>query len=156
MKRLMWLLCAMVIVGCAEPMPDMPPYVGERNGVEYYMEENTRLTLDEATEMVEVAVAGWGKSMDDVRGLKVAFLQHPIECGDVGQRTGCYFYNGMVRIVQLTNAGHCRFFVPIAHELWHHFYAHGREPTQEEVAQIFDVDEIVFTHFLTVPGGCYR
>jgi hypothetical protein len=155
-KRLVCLVYTMGIVACAFPVPDMPAYAGERNGVEYYIEHESGFTLDRATEIIEVAVAAWGMSMDDVRGLKVGFYAKPMECGDMGKKDGCYYSNGDLHIIQLARGKNCLFYTPVAHELWHYFWSPGEEPGPEAFAQIFATDEIVYSHFARIPGGCYR
>lgn len=153
MKRLVCLMCAIAIVGCGNPMPDMPEYAGEREGVEYYIDAETGLTVDKAHTLVKTAVTAWGEDISAVRGLKVGVLAgDSLECKG-GLHTGCYYHDAGVDIIQLTYVTNCSYRFMIGHELWHYFYVQGREPNAEESKQISKVDEAVYA---LLPHGCNR
>jgi hypothetical protein len=139
-------------VGCGVPIPDMPGYVGERDGIEYYMEPSVDLTIDQAHLLVKTAVNAWGADASSTKGLKIGVYSSYIQCSG-GPHTGCYWRTSQIDIIQLMYIPRCPYHFPIGHELWHYLYVRDREPTMAEYAQIAKVDEEVYK---LLPESCYR
>lgn len=146
MKRLACLMCAVVAVGCGIPNPVLPRYAGEVEGVHYYIEDGAEITLEEAALSVRVTVEAWGKSMEEVEGLRVAYYVTPFYCVDGYQYRGCYTDNSYTLIQLRSWEPSCIFVTPIAHEFWHLFYAEYREPSTVEYAEIDKVRQAVMAH----------
>ncbi len=127
-----------LIGGCSFPMPAMPPPIGERDGVRYYADNDINITLDTASLQVRRTVEAWGKTMDDVRGLSIAYTSRHFQCQGNPNTNGCYQWGAMGEpiITVFVNNVDCPYISPIAHELWHHLFSPGAEPNAKEIIEI--------------------
>lgn len=142
MKRLVCLLYAMGIVGCGNPMPDMPPYLGEKDGIRYYADSDLNISLEGASTQVKLIVEAFGADMGSMQGVSIGYTTQDFLCGEEWSNDGCYINDPPVIRVQTFNR-HCPYFAPMTHEIWHHLINFHREPNAEEREQIAGIQREV-------------
>jgi hypothetical protein len=137
MKRLMCLLC---IVGCGFPRPDMPPYAGTVDGIDYYLDSEAHITLNEASSMVRATIELLQEDPAKTQGLSIAWTTRQFQCANAQGPDGCYIEDLDKTIILLVGAA-CPLNVPIAHEFWHLFHSSHNEPDEAAIRIIIWAQE---------------
>ena len=150
MKRLVYLLYAMGIVGCANPMPDMPPFAGEINGVRYYIDPKLKnFDVYDASEQVTLTVEALGGDIRRLEGVNIGWTTQTIDCGGV-LSDGCYshFFGGGEQILLRPFYSDCPYITPLAHEIWHLLFSPDDEPLPPAELLIQKTNKIVIVPML--------
>jgi hypothetical protein len=153
-KRLVCLLYAIGIVGCGYPRPNMPALTGTVDGINYYIDADTGIGLEEASDEVRFTLQAWGADPAKLRGLSILWTTKQFQCIDSHVSTGCYLNDLNPTIMLLMRTPSCLYQVPIAHEFWHALYAPNREPTEEEKKEILRIQFTVYAQMTFKYGAC--
>lgn len=136
-------------MACGQPIPSAGPYVGEKNGVKYFIDPDLNMTLETADLEMRLTVAAWGKEMKDVEGLSVVFTSRPFICQNNRNVDGCYLAGASGNeIFVLSQYPGCPYIAPLPHEVWHHLFSRNAEPTTEQMFEIQRVNNDVFVKML--------